>query len=168
VSELSYIAEELREQPTTIVTVGPAGTGKSTLASRLASVDTEIVDTDEIRRQLADDASKMEASGPAFDIAERIVRYRSGHDLWSIVDICGLQQSTRARFADAAEGPVWAVIVEAPKDEAIARQTDRDRSVPRDVIEKQYDKFGDVEFVPGRFDRIIAWQSVNEAVVEVA
>jgi len=160
--------QTLHEQPTVVCLVGPSGAGKSTLAGRLAASDDQIVDTDELRWRLTGDPSAMEASGVAHALAHRILRYRSSHGSTTIVDSTALQPSARKAIADRSQ-PLrcWALIVEAPLEACLARQQQRDRQVPADVVEKQHARLGDLEFQPGRFDRIAVWRSDEQTIVEV-
>lgn len=161
--------QALHEEPTVVCLIGPSGAGKSTLADRLANSDDQIVDTDELRWRLTGDASRMEASGVAHQLAYRILRYRAGHDHTTIFDSLALQPAKRRAVAErSAPLRCWGLIVEAPLEVCLKRQEMRDRQVPSGVVEKQHERLGDLEFQPGRFDRIDAWKSEPGELVEVA
>jgi predicted kinase len=122
--------------PSLVVLVGPAGSGKSTFAAGRFAAD-EILSSDAFREQIAGDAADQRATRPAFARLERALaaRLREGH--LSVVDATSLTRGARSsllRLARAAGVPAVAIVLDLPPDVVLARNAGRARVVDPEVV----------------------------------
>ena len=124
-----------------ILLIGPAGTGKSTFASKHFK-DTEIVSSDRCRELIADDPENQAVSKQAFDVLYHIVHKRLKFGHLTVVDATNVQTDGRKHLLEIAEQyhtPAVAIALDLPKRVAIERNRYReDRNVDEDVIGRQY------------------------------
>ncbi len=127
------------EDPSLVVLIGAAGSGKSTFAAQHFAAD-EILSSDAFRALVAGDAADQRATGLAFrrlheELARRLARGRL-----SVIDATNLTPHARrvllARAGDA--GVRSTAIVLAPPDDVVhARNAERPgRTVPPDVVDR--------------------------------
>lgn len=120
------------------VLCGIPGSGKTTWRERQRQGDV-IVCLDEIRRELTGDPSCQEVNDEVYKIARRRVReaLEEGRDV--TVDATNTTRSERRNWVKLAEEAgvearcVW---LQASVEQAMAANTERDRNVPREVIER--------------------------------
>jgi predicted kinase len=133
---------ELRD-PTLIVLVGAAGSGKSTFAARHFA-PSEILSSDAFREILTGDAADQRATKTAFSIIHREVTKRLATGQTVVVDATNVEASarraliSRARFAGV---PAVAIVLALPRDVVLARNATRQgRVVDPAVVERHLDR----------------------------
>lgn len=126
-----------------VVLVGPSGCGKSTFARRWFG-ETEVVSSDECRRLVSDDAANQAVSREAFSVFYAILRARLTVGRVAVADATSLTPWSREKLrqiAGARGRPVVAVAFDAPLQLCLARQHQRERRVPPEVVESSYELF---------------------------
>lgn len=118
--------------------VGLPGCGKSTYTQ---DKDAVVISTDAIREELLGDANNQEQGNVIFAIAFKRIQnaLKNGQDV--IFDATNLTRNV-------------AVFIDTPKEVCIARQQQRDRVVPVDVIERMSKRLT-VPTVEEGFDEVI-------------
>jgi protein phosphatase len=126
-------------RPSLVVLIGAAGSGKTTLATRLFA-PTEVISSDELRAAISGDAADQRATRPAFRILHREVAKRLAAGRLVVVDATSVQSAARRellRLATAASASVSAIVLALPADAVHVRNAARrERSVPREVVER--------------------------------
>jgi protein phosphatase len=133
---------ELRD-PTLVVLVGAAGSGKSTFAARWFA-PSDILSSDAFREILTGDPSDQRATKTAFSIIHREVTKRLAAKRTVVVDATNVQAAARrqliarARFAGA---PAIAIVFALPRDVVLARNAARrGRVVDPAIVERHLDR----------------------------
>ena len=125
--------------PCVVVLAGAAGSGKSTWAAEHYA-RAEIVSTDALRAVVGTGPADLDASADAFAIADLIIDARLRRGLTTVVDTLGLDPVRRLdyrRRAHDAGLPAVLVIMDTPARLCRARNAERDRPVPADVLTGQ-------------------------------
>jgi predicted kinase len=125
------------------VLVGPQGCGKSTFARRWFG-ETQIVSSDECRRLVSDDASNQEVSRAAFAVFYTLLRARLTHGRTTVADATHLTPWSRQvlrQIAVARGRPRVAIAFAAPLELCLARQGNRERQVPLEVVQRSHEAF---------------------------
>lgn len=122
--------------------IGPSGSGKSTLARLLGGIH---LSSDAIREELWGDASDQQNGAKVFQVLNErtLTSLKEGKDV--VYDATNLFAKNRKALIEEIRTKVpecffEAYVCDTPLKECIARQNLRDRKVPIDVIEKQYNK----------------------------
>jgi protein phosphatase len=133
---------ELRD-PTLVVLVGAAGSGKSTFAARWFA-PSEILSSDTFREILTGDPSDQRATKTAFSIIHREVTKRLAAKRTVVVDATNVEAAARrqliarARFAGV---PAIAIVFALPRDVVLARNAARPgRVVNPAVVERHLER----------------------------
>lgn len=122
------------------IMIGISGSGKSTVAKKLAEQSgAKIVSTDGIRGEFGDE-TRQDINGLVFKIARTRVEFdlSKGQDV--IVDATNVDVKSRAEFIEigkSCKAEIRAVFVDTPMTRAKAQNNRRARNVPDHVIEKQ-------------------------------
>jgi predicted kinase len=126
-------------EPSLVVLIGAAGSGKTTLAARLFAAD-EVIASDDLRAAISGDAADQRATRPAFAILHREVARRLAAGRLVVVDATSVERSARLkllRYAADAQVPATAVVLALPGEIVQARNAARlERPVPADVVER--------------------------------
>ena len=135
---------EIRD-PSLVVLVGAAGSGKSTFAARWFQ-PAEILSSDAFREILTGDASDQGATKTAFSILHREVTKRLHAGRTVVVDATNVDASARrqllarARFANV---PAVAIVFALPPDVVLARNAARaGRVVDPEIVARHLDRLG--------------------------
>ncbi len=124
--------------PSLVVLVGAAGSGKSTFAARHFNPD-EIRSSDRLRQILSGDEADQSRSRLAFAILHGEVDQRLGLGLLTVVDATNLTAGQRRpllRRAAAADVPVVAIVLALPEALVRARNAARPRVVNEAVVDR--------------------------------
>lgn len=131
-----------------VMLVGPAGSGKSTVAKEMLSEDNfVIVSSDSVREELFGDESIQGDPSHIFDICkERCVENLSnGNNV--ILDATNLARKKRKSFLNDIKNKVrtpfrcQCVIVAITFEDCLKQNSQRDRKVPEFVIRKHFNQF---------------------------
>lgn len=127
--------------PSLVVLVGPAGAGKTTLASRHFGAD-EVLSSDSFRELVSGDAADQRATRPAFGLLHRRLAERVAARQLTVVDATNVERHARRALvsrAAAAGVPAVAVVLDLPLGLVLARNAARPgRIVPADVVESHW------------------------------
>jgi len=125
---------------------GPAGTGKSTVAKQYARWhNAVIVSTDAIREELFGSAAEQKSGALVFETAYQRVEDALRYHRNVIFDAMNLSPRDRKnflkRFKPIHNGFNMILVMNTSLEEAKKRNRSRDRVVPDEVIERQFNKF---------------------------
>ena len=125
--------------PTLVVLIGAAGSGKSTFAaSHFASA--EILSSDVFRTAIAGDPTDQSVTGAAFKALHAALARRLLAGRLTVVDATNLTASARRSLtsrARAAGIPAVAIVLDLAPDTVLARNAGRmGRVVPEDVVRR--------------------------------
>lgn len=129
--------------PCLVVLVGASASGKSTWAAATFLPD-EVVSSDRLRAVVGHSEDDLDASADAFALLDTIVGQRLGRGLTTVVDTLGLDPARRAGYREVAERnavPCVAVAFPVTLAELRARNRERTRPVPADVLQRQAASF---------------------------
>ena len=125
--------------PSLIVLVGAAGSGKSTFAARHFPSD-EILSSDAFRAAIAGDAANLSVTGAAFTALHASLDRRLHAGRLTLVDATNLTASARralVRRADRARMRAIAIVLDLPPAVVLARNAGRQgRVVPEEVVRR--------------------------------
>jgi protein phosphatase len=126
-------------EPGLVVLIGPAGAGKTTLATRLFA-RSEVLSSDALRAAVSGDESDQRATRPAFGILHREVGDRLAVGRLVVVDATNVEAPARAalrRLAAAAAVPAVAIVIQLPASDVHDRNRRRaGRIVPADIVDR--------------------------------
>ena len=126
---------------------GVSGSGKSTIAKDLAKrYDGLIVSTDRIREELFGDANVQRQNGRVFELAFERLKEGLETNHCVIFDATNLTKKDRAKVLEVVNGVehkgfnrvCW---VNSTLENAVARNQGRERKVPTEIIERQFNRF---------------------------
>jgi predicted kinase len=128
--------------PSLVLLIGAAGSGKTTFAARHFAPD-EVLSSDANRALLSGDEADQSVSAAAFAILHRELdrRLRSGR--LAVVDATNADHRHRrglVRRAVAAGLPSVALVLALPADLVLARNAARARQVDEDVVRTQLER----------------------------
>jgi predicted kinase len=125
--------------PSLVVLVGAAGSGKSTFAARHFAAD-EILSSDRYRELISGDAADQRVTRPAFGRLHRDLARRLSAGRLSVVDATSIEPAARRallRRAASAGLPATAIVLDLPADVVVARNARRPgRTVAEDVVRR--------------------------------
>ena len=123
--------------PSLVVLIGPAGSGKSTFARRHFR-PTEVLSSDACRAMVSDDESNQSASGAAFAILHFIAARRLGFGRLTVVDATNVLPKARKVLVSLAgefHCLAVAIVFDLPEDLCQERSQRRtDRALPPHVV----------------------------------
>ena len=133
--------------PSLVVLVGAAGSGKSAFAARHFAPD-EVLSSDAFRALVSGDPANQAATRPAFAALHRAVVARLRSRRLTVIDATNVQpHARRALVARATEAgvPVVAIILDLPVDVVLARNAGRPgaAAVPEPAVRAQLDALAD-------------------------
>lgn len=141
-----------------IVPIAMSGSGKSTLAERWIESGrmerSAIIQPDGIRLQMTGDESDQSANDVVFRVAHMIARERLSRDLTVFFDATNLTAKAREDLIATAQRTnasiVW-VTFTVSWGTAVWRNSHRDRQVPIEILQRQWDDLSvlDVGSLPG-------------------
>jgi F420-dependent oxidoreductase-like protein len=134
------VAEALNlPSPCVVVLAGPGASGKSTWAAAHFPADS-VVSSDRLRALVGAAEDDVTASADAFALLEEVVRQRIRRRLTTVIDTLGLDAERRMAWLALAREhdlPCVAVAFDTPSAECRARNRERSRRIPADVLSAQ-------------------------------
>lgn len=124
--------------PSLVLLVGAAGSGKSTFAARHFAAD-EILSSDAMRARLSGDESDQRVSRAAFAIIDRTLERRMLAGLLTVVDATNADRRHRRSLLDRAEAAnvlAVALVLALPAGIVLARNAGRARRVDEEVVRR--------------------------------
>ncbi|WP_331736867.1 ATP-binding protein (plasmid) [Streptomyces canus] len=127
--------------PCVVVLIGPAGSGKSALASTWEP--TQVLCLDQYRALVSDSVGDQSATGDAVFALHRVLEARLRRGLTSVIDATSTNPNDRAVILETARRygiPTVALIVPTPLSVCLERNAARsgDRRVPEDTVRAQH------------------------------
>ena len=133
---------EIRD-PSLVVLVGAAGSGKSTFAARWFA-PSEVLSSDAFREILTGDAADQRATKTAFSIIHREVTKRLAAGRTVVVDATNIEASARRQLlarAQFANVPGIAVVFALPRDVVLGRNAARPgRVVDPEIVARHLER----------------------------
>ena len=143
--DITNTKAEMTMSNTLYVMIGASGSGKSTLAKELSKLffNTEIVASDGVRKKLWGDESDQQNPKKVFNHCEELICYHGGVlDENVVFDATNLSKKYRKRWIDIGQccfNKVVAIWCNTSKANCIANQDKRERQVPINIVERQWD-----------------------------
>jgi F420-dependent oxidoreductase-like protein len=125
--------------PCVVVLVGPGASGKSSWAAAHFPAEC-VLSSDRLRAMVGSGEDDVAASADAFTLLDEVLRRRLARRLTTVIDTLGLDaQRRQAWLALAREHdlPCVAVAFDTPPAECRARNRDRPKRIPADVLTAQ-------------------------------
>lgn len=126
-----------------VVLCGPAGSGKSTWASK-HFLPTQIVSSDECRALIVDDPANQSVSAQAFDLFHFIVEQRLMLGRLTVADATNLKPEHRRTLLGIAKRNQFnaaAILFDVPIEICVERNSTRKRRVPQEALLMQRELF---------------------------
>ena len=130
-------------RPSVVVLCGPAACGKSTFAAKHFR-PTQIISSDQARALVCDDERDQRFQTQAFALVHFLVEQRLSINRLCVVDSTALTAAARKSLLDLARRfhvPAVALVLDVPLEICLQRDTQRERTVGRPVIEHQHQLF---------------------------
>jgi protein phosphatase len=126
-----------------VVLCGPAACGKSTFAAQHFR-PTQIISSDQARAFVCDDARDQRFQTQAFTLLHCLIEQRLSISRLCVVDSTALTASARQSLLELARRyrvPAVVLLLDVPLETCLDHDAKRERSVGRQVIERQYQLF---------------------------
>ena len=124
--------------PSVVVLIGAAGSGKSTFAARWFAAD-EVLSSDALRERLTGDAAGQRVTGRVFRIIERTLDTRLAAGRLTVIDATNVRAADRRPWVDAARRhavPAVAIVLALPPAVVHAWNGARTRVVAGHVVDR--------------------------------
>jgi len=134
------VAEIVVADPSLIVLVGAAGSGKSTFAARHFEPG-DVLSSDAFRALIAGDETDQRATRPAFARIHRELRGRLAAGRLTVVDATNIEVGARRALvvrARAAALPATAIVLDLPPALVLARNAARSSRVVAEAIVQRH------------------------------
>lgn len=142
--------------------IGLPASGKSTIAKELSkSEGAIIVSSDEIRQELLGDINDQTQNGKVFEEVEKRIKegLLNGNVIYDATNINYKKRRAFLQKLNKMEVEKIAVLVATPYEECLARNANRDRRVPEEVIKRMYESFYIPQYYEGFDDIQIKYNS---------
>ncbi len=151
--------------PCVVLLVGPGASGKSTWAATHFPADV-VVSSDRLRALVGAGEDDITASADAFALLDTVVAQRIGRGLTTVIDTLGLDAGKRAAWVALARRhglPVVAVAFDVPAAECRARNRQRAKRIPADVLTGQLRAWPAVrgQLAAEGYDQVLAPRAVR-------
>jgi protein phosphatase len=137
------MTEIVLADPSLVVLVGAAGSGKSTFAARHFAVD-EILSSDRFRAMVSGDEADQAATHAAFARLHRELVRRLGSGRLTVIDATNVEASSRRALlarATAANVPATAIVLDLPAATILAQNAARrPRVVDEAIVRRHLDR----------------------------
>ena len=150
-------------RPKLIIMCGLSGSGKSTIAKKLAKTmkDTVIVSSDSIREEVFNNYEDTEHNTDVFKIYHKRIKNALENNHNVIADATNLTMKSRRATLEYVKGmdiKKVCYIIPKPFEQCKIDNQNREHPVPDEVLDKQIRKF-QIPFVGDGFDRIYLYTS---------
>jgi len=158
-------------RPSIVVLCGPAACGKSTFAEKHFR-PTQVISSDWARAWVCDDDRDQRFNSSAFELVHFVVDQRLLLNRLCVVDSTALTAQARKELLELArkyQVPATLMYFNVPLETCLARDEERERTVGRPVIERQYQTFEQAQptLQQEGFDQVIELNSENIDAVEI-
>jgi predicted kinase len=158
-------------RPSVVVLCGPAACGKSTFAERHFR-PTQVISSDWARGRVADDDRDQRYNTQAFALVHFLVEQRLTVNRLCVVDSTALTPQARKDLVDMAKKfqvPATLLFFNVPLDTCIERDKNRERSVGKVIVERQYQAFEQSKEAIHQegFDQIVEIQEGDSEKIQV-
>lgn len=131
------------DEKTLVIMCGPPGSGKTTLAKRIADTRPNyyIISPDDIREELTGDPNDQSKNIEVFDKVYNRIGLYLDQGCNVIYDATNCRSNYRTRILDACancSNKIIALVSTVPIYKCIQQNENRERHVPEDIIEKMY------------------------------
>ena len=127
-------------RPSVVILCGPAACGKSTFATKHFR-PTQIISSDQARALVSDDERDQRFQAQAFALVHFLIEQRLSINRLSVVDSTALTPPARKSLLELARKyhvPAVILLLDVPLETCVERDAKRERTVGRQVIERQY------------------------------
>ena len=134
------IVEIVTRDPSLVVLIGAAGSGKSTFAARHFET-WEILSSDRFRAMISGDEADQAASAPAFARLHGELVKRLESDRMTVVDATNLEPWARRALlvrAKTAGVPATAIVLDLPVETVLARNAARQSRVVDEAVVRRH------------------------------
>lgn len=154
------------DYPSLVLPIGISGSGKSTFVSRHFQ-KSEILSSDFFRYMISDDEGDQSVTKDAFELLHATLVKRVFHKKTTVVDATNVQRYARRKSLELATVYRYnkvAFVFDFPVDVCLERMENRNRKVPKDVLEKQYRNLQEsLEHLDDEgFDNIYVFNELND------
>lgn len=136
---------EVKKSKELVILVGPPGSGKSTWGKKHAENNNIVyVSTDAIRAEIGLGESDQSVSAAAFGLARKRVSEALASGKNAMIDAANCNKKARKDWINMARGhgaSVTAVCFEVSRDELIERDSQRNRTVGPEIIDRFLNKY---------------------------
>ena len=134
-------------RPSVVILCGPAACGKSTFATKHFR-PTQIISSDQARALVSDDERDQRFQAQAFALVHYLIEQRLSINRLSVVDSTALAPPARKSLLELARKyhvPAVILLLDVPLETCVERDAKRERTVGRQVIERQYQFFEQIK-----------------------
>ena len=158
-------------RPSIVVLCGPAGCGKSTFAERHFRA-TQIISSDWARGRVADEERDQRYNAQAFALVRFLIEQRLTLNRLCVVDSTALAPQHRKELLDLAKRyqvPTTLLVFNVPLETCVEHDEKRERSVGRNVVERQYQAFEQSREAVHRegFDQVVVFQDGDQEKIQI-
>lgn len=124
--------------PSLVVLIGPAGSGKSTFAKK-HFLETQILSSDRFRALIADDENNQHVSAAAFELLHQTAEKRLQYGRLAVIDATHVQADARKQCLDLSRRyhlPAIGIVFHLDESTCISQNLTRDRQVPDTAIKR--------------------------------
>ena len=146
-------------RPSVVLLCGPAACGKSTFVAQHFR-PTQIVSSDHARALVCDDDRDQRYQTQAFALLHFLIEQRLSINRLCVVDSTALTAPARKSLLEIArryQVPAAVLLFDVSLETCLERDAQRERTVGRAIIERQYEQFGEAKTTLQQegFDQVI-------------
>ena len=126
------------KDPSVVVLIGAAGSGKTTFAARWFAPD-DVLSSDALRERISGDAAEQRHTRTVFGIIGRTLEQRAAAGRLTVIDATSVRRADRRPYLASARRhglPAIAIVFDLPAGVVHARNAGRGRIVDRAVVDR--------------------------------
>ena len=126
-----------------VIMVGIPGSGKSTIAKKIANNETQIISTDKIRGEINGSEESQSNTKEVFNEYHRRIDENLKNGELTIADATSIQDYARQNLYTIAQKynrPIRIIIMNISLEQSLAQNNKRDRKVLEEVIKKMFNE----------------------------